>query len=729
MYLAHSKNAEDKAQPLSDHLRQVAQIAASFADVFGASDEAYLAGMLHDLGKASAEFQDYLARCNEAKQHGDLVPVSRTDHKLAGVRQALLFGEDAGVLGIPILGHHGGMPDNEVVEAKFKEAKEQSDLQQITERALALLPPFPCLRFRLPKHVQNNSLALDFLIRMLFSCLVDADFLDTERHFKGDKACVRSRAPSLSTLWVRFQNNQVNFQREAAETNVNKVREKLYVACLDAADRPQGVFRLTVPTGGGKTRSGMAFALKHAIRHGLRRIIIAIPYTSIIDQNARKYREIFWPTSVLEHHSALIIPDGEGYSEEKLRMELAAENWDAPIVVTTTVQLFDSLFSNETSKCRKLHNIANSVLIIDEVQTLPLHMLQPILDVLKELVAHYGVSLVLSTATQPALSGDSPYLSGFVNPVEIVHDPDRYFKALERVVYEVAAEPWSWEQVVVNIRAREKVLCVVNSRKDARELFTLLDDSEALHLSALMCPAHRKNVLEQIRARLAGDLPCRVVSTQVVEAGVDLDFPCVMRALGPLDRIVQAAGRCNREGKLLPDLGKMIVFIPAEGSAPRGNYRLEMQVASTSIAESSGDLNDSTVMERYFADVYQTARKKGLDAKEINKSRYAGNFEQTARAGKLIEDDTVPLLVRFKQKQTEIAELLSEIDRTRRVTRELWRKLQQYMVNVYRWEYDKYAREGLIREVIAGVGVWEGKYDDKTGLSDAMLDPADLIVQ
>jgi CRISPR-associated endonuclease/helicase Cas3 len=724
---AHTPNDDGVWQPLDAHLRAVGESADAYARRFGCANLGRCVGLLHDVGKASTEFQDYLARCHAAKQRGDRPPVSRLDHKLAGVRQARSLSEDGGILAIPILGHHGGMPDADAVEASFAEARTRCDLQRVIDRALPLLGRFPPIP-EIPDHALTDNLALDFLIRMLFSCVVDADFLDTERHLARDRAQVRSHYSSLTELWVRFEENQTHMQQAADETDVNRLRGEIYDACVSAADNPQGVFRLTVPTGGGKTRSGMAFALKHAIKYGLQRIIVAIPYTSIIDQNAKEYREIFGQASVLEHHSAVNVPDKKDYSEEHLRMDLAAENWDAPIVVTTTVQLFESLLSNKPSKCRKLHNIARSVIILDEVQAIPLRLLQPIMDLLKELVTQYGVTLVLSTATQPALSGQSPHLSGFAEWREIVPNPGRYFKRLERVTYAVQTRPWTWKRVAEEMHRRPRVLCVVNSRRDARALFGRLGDSDSLHLSALMCPAHRRDVLDKIRARLSGPLPCRVVSTQVVEAGVDLDFPCVMRAMGPLDRIVQAAGRCNREGKMLPSLGEAIVFTPAEGRAPRGNYRMEMEVAKTSIAESDGNLADPSVVERYFAEVYQTARKEGLDAKDVNKSRSAGNFEQVAKDGRLIEEDTVPVVVRYPRKQAEIDAILEQMVKAARVTRNLWRRLQQYAVNVYRWEYVRYARDRLVKEVVTGVGVWEGKYDDNTGLSEAFLDPSDLIV-
>jgi len=455
----------------------------------------------------------------------------------------------------------------------------------------------------------------------------------------------------------------------------------------------------------------------------MQRVIVAIPYTSIIDQNARVYREIFGNSNVLEHHSAVALEEHEAYSEEQQRRLLAAENWDAPIVVTTTVQLLESLFSNKPSKCRKLHNIANSVIILDEVQALPVVMMQPILDVLKELVANYGVTLVLSTATQPAFSGESPYLKGFCpEPVEIVREPACYFQALKRVSYRIEREPWSWERVADEMRSRDEVMCVLNSRKDAVALFKLLDDPEALHLSTLMCPAHRRDVLDEIRRRLRDGLPCRVVSTQVVEAGVDLDFPCVMRAIGPLDRIVQAAGRCNRERRL--ESGEVIVFEPAGGCSPGGIYELEMNVASGLLRDQTADLTDPKLIEEYFADVYRVAGRKSLDQKNITKMRQDGLFKQIADAAKLIEEDTIPVVVPYRREKSD--PLLNAIRQNGYLTKENWRNLQQYSVSVYRREYENMLRDNLVEEVMEGLAVCPDDLYGDTGISGAS-DPADLI--
>ena len=381
----------------------------------------------------------------------------------------------------------------------------------------------PATSLALPSHL-TSELDCEFFIRMLFSALVDADFLDTERHFNREQAESRRRGPNISDLWQDFEKDQVKFTK-ATPSRLNVAREEVYQACLQAASQPQGVFRLTVPTGGGKTRSGMAFGLKHALRHGLDRVIVAIPYTSIIEQTADVYRQIFRPGVVLEHHSAVASEEErcDPVSLNDVWSRLAAENWDAPIVVTTTVQLFESLFGHKTTACRKLHNIARSVIILDEAQTLPTHLLEPILDALKQLVDYYKVTLVLCTATQPALD-NGPHLRGLDNIREIVPAPARLFSELRRVSYELhVEEKWTWEQVAKEMREAGQALAVVNTKNDALLLLEAIQDEDALHLSTLLCGAHRRAVLHEVSQRLRQGQACRLVSTQVVEAGVDLN--------------------------------------------------------------------------------------------------------------------------------------------------------------------------------------------------------------
>ena len=724
MPIAHSKNTYGQQHDLIEHLQCVANMAGEFAAKFGARDLAYWAGIWHDVGKVHPNFQQYLHDCEIYPDKHRRGP----DHKLAGS----LIAEEKGqaLLAFLIAGHHGGLPSltglREFLRHKTKKQPAEEALHLIGQHMRAIEPPSS---LGIPSHLDPQSeLDVEFFIRMLFSTLVDADFLDTERHFNREQVESRRGGLNLSDLWQDFEKDQVKFTKPPT-SHVNVVRQEVYQACLQAADQAQGIFRLTVPTGGGKTRSGMAFALKHALCHGLDRVIVAIPYTSIIEQTADVYRHIF-RAGVLEHHSAVVSQEdrSDPVSLNDVWSRLAAENWDAPIVVTTTVQLFESLFARKTTSCRKLHNIARSVIILDEVQTLPVHLLEPILDVLKQLAAHYSVSVVLCTATQPALD-NSPYLKGLENVREIVPEPARLFSALKRVSYEWphAGEKWTWERVAEEMREAERVLTVVNTKSDALLLLDALQDEDAFHLSTLLCGAHRRDVLHEVRQRLKRGQPCRLVSTQVVEAGVDLDFPLVLRAFGPLDRIVQAAGRCNREGELA--VGRVAVFDPEEGKLPPGAYRSATDTCRKFLGRSDFDFNNPGSYRAYFQDFYQAVDTEG---KEIQSSRKTLDYPAVAEKFRMIQDDSVPVIVRYRGKDGSDDtpdRLISYIkNQTERLPRWLLQQLQPYLVNVRSRLIDNYQQEGLVGELKPGLWEWLGKYDSRRGLTVANRDPEELVL-
>lgn len=564
--IAHTKNADGERHNLIKHLYAVAELATEFAQPFGGGELARCLGLWHDVGKFHPAFQTYLIEAEEnptRKQRGP-------DHKAAGAMIAAQ--KKLPFANLLIQAHHGGLRTkadfDQWYESRKADAEEAIVLARQTDPGLFNLPASaPNAMF--PLHIHKDPRAAEFFLRFVFSALTDADFLDTERHFTPERADVRDVGISIEELWQRIDAKQRQFAVQVKPTLVNQVRQEIYTACLDAAAHPPGLFRLTVPTGGGKTRSGLAFALRHAKQHGLRRVIVAVPFITITEQTANVYRSILESESdhipvVLEHHSGAIeaAADG-GFSPDTVWNRLAAENWDAPIVVTTTVQLFESLFANSTTRCRKLHRLAGSVIVLDEAQALPMGMLDPILSALHELCTHYGSSVVLSTATQPAFE----LIDAFRNlpATEIVPQPERFFNALSRVEYDwrVAAQQ-SWAEVAGWMDDAAQVLTIVNTKKDALALLDALNDPEALHLSTLLCGAHRRAVITEVKRRLNAGEACRLVSTQVVEAGVDIDFPLVLRAFGPLDSIIQAAGRANREGKLAGK-GRVIIFDPLEG--------------------------------------------------------------------------------------------------------------------------------------------------------------------
>ena len=575
----------------------------------------------------------------------------------------------------------------------------------------------------------TEKTALELWMRMLFSALVDADFLDTEAFYSAEKAADRERPyPSIAELETQLAIYLGDVEATAPSTPVNLVRREVRRSCAAAAAMPPGIFNLTVPTGGGKTLAAVAFALAHARQHGKRRVIVVIPFTSIIEQNAAVYRRVFGDGTVIEHHSAL------DPVRESPQNRIASENWDAPIIVTTTVQLFESLFANRTSSCRKLHNLVDSVIVLDEAQSLPGKLLPPILDVMAELVRRYGVSLVVSTATQPAF-GKSPRLrDGLDGVTEICPSEMRLFDRLKRVRVEWPANdrPTPYTQWADEIAAEPAVLAVVHLRNDARKLCGLVDerlcDNSTVHLSALMTPAHRARVLAGITARRKRGEPVRVVSTQLVEAGVDLDFPLVLRAFGGFDSLAQAAGRCNREGLLAEGVLRVLI---AETNPPRGVPAIGRDVALSMWRELGGnvDLFAPELQRSYFERLYEaTSLTAGV---EIQKMREELKFKSVAMGFSLIADGwSAPLCVPHDD---DGARRLRDL-RNQGPSRGRLRALQRYTINVPKTALEKWVKQGVVTRVHDIVAVLEGgvlaAYHDRFGLEPdkvGQIDPEELI--
>ncbi|MDJ0687762.1 MAG: CRISPR-associated helicase Cas3' [Xenococcaceae cyanobacterium MO_188.B32] len=602
-----------KWHPLKAHLSKVAKRAEKLANKFKAGKLAYYGGLWHDLGKYNPDFQKYLEQCDRASKLGKKAPHQKVPHAKYGAK---LAAEKFQPIAFLIYGHHGGLPRQADMNDRLAEIKSEI-YAQILENASSESLNLDINSSEIEQQLVNlvtNEYSYELLLRILFSCLVDADYLDTETHFEPETADIREANKKredfkINRLWQTLEKSQQKLIDDAEDTKVNQVRSQVYQACLDAAILKPGIFRLAVPTGGGKTRSGLAFALSHAVKYNLDRVIVAVPYTSIIEQTVKVYRDIFGQDAVLEHHSA-IQPDKGNEEDARSRQaiaRLATQNWDAPLIVTTTVQLFESLFARRTSKCRKLHNIVNSVIILDEVQTLPIFLLDPILNVLKDLCAHYNVSIVLCTATQPAFEINNPYLKGFpfgsmrdIVPTELAKE---HFSVLSRVNYHIPETAWSWQDLAEDIKQRQasQVLIILNTRKDALNALDATANANEtntdylFHLSTLLCGQHRREVLEQVRDRLnpKNHRPCILISTQVVEAGVDLDFPLVYRAIAPLDRIVQAAGRCNREGKLAK--GDVVIFNPQDGKVPPEEYNTAVNETTKLLKRKNLNLHDPNI--------------------------------------------------------------------------------------------------------------------------------------
>lgn len=703
---------------LKDHLQMVATRASSLCECFGGEALAYWAGAIHDLGKVNPRFQDYLAAAVKGKR------LPQVPHAIWAA--ALVYhwlwkcrGEAWGwkYLALPILGHHAGLPHGGTAPASLERfLNEQSEaLCQMEEYLRNLLIQLPHLSLpQLPPH------RAEMLIRMVFSGLVDADYLDTEKHLNPRKHDLRKSRLTVETLWFRLEASQKDLLAKAPDTKVNRVRREIYEQCLAAAEGPQGVYRLTVPTGGGKTRSGLAFALKHALKHGLRRAVVAIPYTSIIDQTVDVYRKILGEEAVLEHHSQVICQEDEDQDANAMRLRLATENWDAPLIVTTTVQLFESLFSNRPAKVRKLHNLARSVLLLDEVQTLPPELLEPTLDALRRLVEDYEVTVILSTATQPAFES-SPYLNSFqgLRLREVVPNYSRHFDRLRRVGYIHHREPLTWEGLAGRIKSRPQVMVVLNTRRDALRLLDALgEDSDTFHLSTLLCAAHRRKILGEVQRRLRDGRPVRLISTQVVEAGVDIDFPEVWRAIGPLDRVVQVAGRCNREGKL--ELGWVNLFEPAEGSTPHGSYKVGLEKARLVLERHSSEaLHRPHIYSEYFRELFSSV---DTDKQGIQALREQLDYPEVAARYRIVDSQTVPVVVPYSDGFRRLERWKRQPDR------QAWRRLQPYLVNLYLCEAHRLEEDGWLEKVSEGLYHWQGAYDERRGLVGASYDPADLII-
>ena len=725
-YYAHSTENCNKSdwQPLSDHLLNVADLAEQFASNFGAGDWGRLAGLLHDAGKATEEFTHRLE--GSAK---------RVDHATFGARLAK---EKAGRLGLllsyVITGHHGGIADGGAQENqlhfRLKHGKVANDTILLSELNISgeLKTPF------LPEK-EWAMFSFAFFTRMIFSCLVDADFLDTERFCSPEKAGKRKliQNSNLHSLQKTLRMYLDEKERKAHPGKINFLRRSILAGCRTKAMAPQGFFSLSVPTGGGKTLSSLTFALDHAITHDLNRVIYAIPFTSIIEQNARVFSEAIGQENVLEHHCNYRDKDDESVYD-KWR-GLASENWDSPVVVTTNVQFFESLFSNKTSRCRKLHSIAGSVIVLDEAQAIPTDYLEPCLAALRELVAHYRCTVLLCTATLPAFADRSLLRSALPEVTEIIDTPEDLYTQLKRVRVDFIGQIAN-DELARQLSRQKQVLCIVSTKKQAQQVFTALpEEAGSFHLSTNMYPVHRTRVLEDIRQRLKNEQPCRVISTSLVEAGVDIDFPVVYRAMAGLDSIAQAAGRCNREGRL--EYGQVYVFESEQLPAMPWLRRRMSRANEVLRLFPEEDCLGLGPMRRYFELLYDVEH---LDKKEIVKRLKLKlgpdlifPFREIAEEFRLIEDEGIGLIITGpKDDEKETTRLVQELRKTEFPFSAI-RKLQQYSVTVRTKTLAKLISKGsveIIRErypiLLNGTA-----YEENLGLLADMAEiwePESLIV-
>lgn len=692
----------ERLEPDHGHLNKVAFWTAKFAsEMFPAGPDrdtahqwGYLTGLWHDLGKFAPEWQGYLAKASDP--HHDEI-LEKIDHTTAGAKHAIISSPLGHFIATAIAGHHAGLLDaRHESHASLEKRLTKSFGNEIPN----ISAPLEITNLKLPNppsfipDPRSNPFASAFFQRILFSCLVDADFLATEAFMNPAQAVLR---PSIaSEIFPKaLQLIEAKIASFGSPTPANQVataRATVVHDCTQAAKSSPGIFTLTVPTGGGKTLSSLNFAIRHALANDKRRIIYVVPFTSIIEQNAAVFRDLLAPLGeniIIEHHSNLA-PEQE--ENQTTTSRLATENWDAPIIVTTAVQFYESLFAAKTSRSRKLHNIANSIVILDEAQCLPVHYLDPCLRVLEELSSHYHTTAVLCTATQPAVAKSDDFPIGFPNSQEIIQDTEKLFGDLARVDVTYRGN-LSDQTLAAELAAARQALCIVNTRKHARNLFELLPPTvENFHLSTLMCPQHRLKVLTTVRHRLTEKLPVRLISTQLIEAGVDIDFPIVFRSMAGLDSIAQAAGRCNREGKL-PTKGQTHVF-HSEHTASERHFAQTAIVGHEILDLHTADPLSTEAVQAYFNKYYHQQRSR-WDSKDIlSDFIYTGkkelpflfNYRTAAEKFQLIENQQIPVIIPWTD---EIKQLINQQLRNEFIPlhRQLLRALQRYTVQIYENEF------------------------------------------
>ncbi len=711
MLLAHGATDEHpEGQSIEAHLKGTGELAETFAAEFGAAANGKLCGLAHDIGKYSDEFQ---LRLRGGK---------KVDHATAGAIEC--FKIKAAFEAVCVIGHHSGLPN-----VGHKDADTTESQTFFGRKLRAEQGGIPDYRKNWNGHIalpqdyfrpSGRGFATAFYIRMLYSCLVDADYIDTETFMNGDAG--RGNYEPLSALCDKLTAYISKWNNPTREIDI--LRQKILNSCIEKASAPRGIFSLTVPTGGGKTVASMAFALNHAVANSMKRIIYVIPYTSIIEQNAKVFRDILGQENVVEHHSQVSYELSENADELEYRSALATENWDAPVIVTTAVQFFESLYANRSSKCRKLHNIANSVIIFDEAQMIPSNNLRPCVAAIAELVRAYNATAVLCTATQPAIDGMLLEYSKKESVVELCPDVDGMFEKFRRTSFEKEGR-LATDELVSRLESQQQVLCIVNTRKFAQEVYEALPSEGRFHLSTLMCPVHRKQKLDEIRERLKSGKTCRVVSTSLIEAGVDVDFPRVFREMAGLDSILQAAGRCNREGKRSAESSIVTVF-ESENKVNK-LIAVNRDAAEEAVRDWIQPNNIQTI-ECYFKAYRDLLRND--DKSEIMKAIKEGisgcqlPFKQIAERFRLIDENTFTVYISVGEGK----ELISRLREGER-SRELYRKAGMYSVSIYENRFNALINAGAAEPFGDDAAILTdlSLYSDEKGLATDVRDGSALF--
>ncbi len=708
-YIAHKRNETDgKEEKIINHLTETATMAKIFAEPFNYGAEAYFIGMLHDIGKYGKSFQRRIRNEN-----------IRVNHSTAGAVTSLrTFNFITGAF--CIAGHHGGIPnigsradtafsgtmwgklnDKNIDDYSYWE-KEQKNIEEykISNENINYESPFGAA----------------FLIHMLFSCLVDADYICTER-FMNENTVNRGGYDDIPTLLNRLNDYISKWGKPTSE--LNKLRSEIQRQCISAKDCNENLLSLTVPTGGGKTISSLAFALNYAVQknHIRKRIIYVAPYTSIIEQNAGVFRDVLGAENVVEHHSNVSFDRNNMSDEEVTKQQLACENWDAPIIVTTAVQFFESLFSNKPSKSRKLHNLAESVIIFDEAQMIPVDYLTPCISAINELTERYNTTAVLCTATQPNLDkffGQCRKKDSFKIPEICSIDQERYVEEFRRAEFEYDGK-LSDDELVLKISGEKQVLCIVNTKAHAEKLFKMLGDAEEnICLSTHKYPKQRKCEIKKLKDRLAKGLPCRVISTSLIEAGVDIDFKTVYRAITGLDSILQAGGRCNRENRNSRQDSIVHIF---DTDVITPYQEKNTSIARKVIRKYGNEIYKTEAIKMYFDELYYIINgsngEYGFDKNSIIKDYNSFNFQTVADNFKMIDKNTKTIYI-----ETDDSRPLIDNLRNKKYSRSLFRNLEQYGVNLFEYEFQKLDNASAIETVDNDFFVLSDNkyYNPKTGI-------------
>ena len=707
MYNAHSKNKDGKEHSLIDHVNGVAKLMIGFSGNREYTSIFQIAGLLHDLGKYQSAFQNYL---REGGRRGS-VP-----HASWGAALSVKHNQIEAAFAID--GHHKGLPDKGDLKSDLYEFEEPEHPVYTSVKSDFLTEnPFNESDFDY-KDTGLRGTDKELFIRMLFSALTDADWLDTEKHFNS--TVTEKRNTKIFEPEYLIKKLESELSEKSKDGYINTLRNKVRSYAIAKSKSEPGFYSMTLPTGMGKTLTSVNWALHHAKYNRFRRIIIVLPFISIIDQTAKELKRIFGEEWVLEHHSNFneneeanndIADETQQY--EAYTRRLATENWDYPIIVTTSVQFFESLFGNKPSRCRKVHNIAQSVVIFDEVQTLPKELVIPTLTMLKNVQKVMNTSFLFCTATQPAFEKSSEF-NGIENIQSLVENPKEIFEATQRVGYFAVN---NYQPVEINELCNQvldggcSILSIFNTKKQALLFFNALKQNancRVFHLSTSMYPAHRKAVIENIRTSLKNNEKIMVSSTQLIEAGVDFDFPCVYREIAPLESIIQSAGRCNREGKMT-EPGKVHIFSIDGAGAPNKQYRSLAEFANSLYKGQESILFKHDFFGEYYRKVFRLFIPE--DKKNIEKSRFGFNFKTVAESYRLIEKTTTPIFILCD----ESSDLYEQIRYKPILSRADYRAMQQYSVQVY----DNFMKDniGKIGKETQGYWKWYGTYDSDYGIS------------